>query len=129
MSVADETKYMRIVTPADKDIHFVSSRSSNNKLMSELFISPTTTADGTDRTSNIFNVNENSSNTTSLEIYEDPTVSNDGTLRDIAITDASSEARSARELLLKRSTVYLMKVTATSNSTSVGVRLTWYEED
>lgn len=138
---AGTSRYISIVTPSNgKYIHYRNERvqSSADKVTIELFEDATVTAEtGTEKTP--INHSRISSNVSTVLVRDGVTVTNDGTLINQSFISGGTGAGQARsgeetsqenEFVLKRNTVYVVKITNGSTGDNIiQCSPLWYEED
>lgn len=113
------------------DIHLIFSINLKNAGLIELFESGVVSANG-DRLTEFNNLRK-SPNIATMFCFKDPTVTSDGTL--LFAARASGDKKSggilARgdEIILNKSTSYLIKITTDANDNQATLFLDWYETD
>ena len=122
-----------LVTNSSKDVaHFVMTAQATGAVVVQLFRSPTSSANGT--LVSILNRNENSENTSEMLVYHTPTTSADGTKisekwvgnEGFKETIGGSQ-RGNSEIILKKDTKYLIRLTAVSDGIKGAIGADWYE--
>jgi hypothetical protein len=128
-----------LTTPADKYIHYRNEKvsTSGDKVTIELFEAPTVTA-ATGTAVTPINQNRICGIVARVGVLIDPTVTAEGTKIGQAFIGGGTGTGQARsgadtaqnnEIVLKRSTQYLVKITnGSSNSNIIQVNPIWYEE-
>jgi len=127
------TKEFLLVTPDTAEYaHFsYSIESVTSTVVAEIFEGATTSSDGTLEPARNRNRNVADDNTTLL--YEDPTLLTDGTeikgqILGAGRNSAGGLSRDDQEIVLKRNTKYLIRITEQNiDATSINIDLNWYE--
>lgn len=129
-------KYFRIVTGANKEVHFDFSCTLLAAGTISLAESPTTSGNGTNVSAAIINLNRRSSNTPEVTIFEDPTVTGQGiqiglwrigTAGGFANSSVGGQGSNRQEYILKPNTVYLFKILTTADNNQSWLEFRWYE--
>lgn len=128
-------KYWSLAAPAVKEMHFRVALGTLKGAIVQFFEGPTITVQGTALAA--FNRQRNLAATPTLVIKYDPTVTVDGTqiwVKRIGSSggggnDSPGVLDTEHEIILKKSTDYVLKVTSDENGNDAGLTLSWYEED
>jgi len=127
-------------TPATRYVHLRPTRLSSTANLAEVRLLESAVLNVAGTVVTPYNRNRISSNASQAVIQKGATFTDEGDLLEVDFAGSASggAARSggsvdgsAEELVLKRDTVYLIKLSNIGSSTasSVGARLFWYEED
>jgi len=119
--------YFKTAVGMDPHTHFIWIASANDVIDVSFSESPTVTTAGTDKKSDVINLNRMSSNSTSLQKLElDPVISADGTLLDGGFLDTRASHHST-QMVLGANKEYLFRVTSTIGNTDINVKLGFKE--
>lgn len=124
------TKEILFITPdTTKLAHLLINIRATGEANYELFIDTTVSANGV--ACNITNRNHNSINTPTVQCFTGPTITDDGAkfheehFGSGQIT--GGDTRDESEWVLKRNTIYLLRITSESSGNDVSRILEWYE--
>lgn len=134
---ANTNKYYLLTIGDTLHPHMAFLSSSTPGIIFKIFEGPTISANGTSVTIIAQYRDTDTLLTPTISIYEDPTVTDDGTLlysEQIGSTTIggrigvmSASERSELEFALKKSTNYLLKLTALANNTDISSSFRWVE--
>jgi hypothetical protein len=129
-------KYFRLITGANKEVHFDFSCTLLTAGTVSLIEAPTTSGNGSDVSAAIKNLNRRSSITPELAIWEDPTVTVEtgvvglwriGTAGGFANSSVGGLGSNRQEYILKASTVYAFKILTDADNNRSWLEFRWYE--
>ena len=123
------TELLFITPDTDKYAHMLVRARSTGEANYTLYEDTTVSANGV--ACSIFNRDRNSLNTPTMQCFDGPTITDDGTLLHEEHFGAgqltSGESRDESEIVLKRNTKYLVRLTSEAAGNDVSRIVEWYE--